>query len=183
MSKIQIMGNSVAQIGLPRYLSGKESTCNARGYPWVGKVPWSRKWQPTLVFLPGKLYGQRNLASYSPWGHKESDMAECTCWNSYRCKDILRSGWETRWQNLLQWVSCLHQAAPHHVPHGGELGDLFDSVSPPPLRAHSVGGALYFLPSALGHVLIPLPVHLSLLCWILRTQTQFKQPHSSWLHS
>ena len=33
-----------------------------------------RKWQPTAVFLPGKFHGQKILAGYSPWGHKESDM-------------------------------------------------------------------------------------------------------------
>ena len=37
---------------------------------------WRRKWQPTPVFLPGKFHGQRNLAGYSPWGHKESAMTE-----------------------------------------------------------------------------------------------------------
>ena len=31
----------------------------------------------TPVFLPGKFHGQRSLAGYSPWGHKESDMTEC----------------------------------------------------------------------------------------------------------
>ena len=30
--------------------------------PWVRKVPWSRKWQPTSVFLPGEFHGQRSLA-------------------------------------------------------------------------------------------------------------------------
>ena len=35
---------------------------------WVGKLFWSRKWQPTLVCLPGKSHGQRNLVGYSPWG-------------------------------------------------------------------------------------------------------------------
>ena len=44
--------------------------------PWVGKVPWRRKWQPTPVFLPGKSHGQRSLAGCSPWGCKESDMTE-----------------------------------------------------------------------------------------------------------
>ena len=44
--------------------------------PWVGKIPWRRKWQPTPVFLPGKSHGQRSLVGYSPWGHKESDMTE-----------------------------------------------------------------------------------------------------------
>ena len=44
--------------------------------PWVGKIPWRRKWQPAPVFLPGESHGQRSLAGYSPWGHKELDMAE-----------------------------------------------------------------------------------------------------------
>ena len=44
--------------------------------PCVGKIPWSRKWQPTPIFLPGKLHGQRSLVRYSPWGHKESDTTE-----------------------------------------------------------------------------------------------------------
>ena len=33
-----------------------------------------RAWQPNPVFLPGESHGQRSLAGYSPWGHKESDM-------------------------------------------------------------------------------------------------------------
>ena len=44
--------------------------------PWVGKIPWSRKWQPTPVFLPGELHGQRSLAGYSPWDPKESETTE-----------------------------------------------------------------------------------------------------------
>jgi len=47
-------------------------------HPWVRKIPWSRKWQPPPVFLPGKFCGQRSLAGYSPWGYKESDMSEHT---------------------------------------------------------------------------------------------------------
>ena len=43
---------------------------------WVGKIPWRRKWLPTPVFWPGEFHGQRGLAGYSPWGHKESDMTE-----------------------------------------------------------------------------------------------------------
>ena len=42
--------------------------------PCVGKIPWSRKWQLTPVFLPGKFHAQRSLVGYSPWSHKESDM-------------------------------------------------------------------------------------------------------------
>ena len=58
----------------------KESTCQwrrsrrCRFDPWVEKIPWRRKWQPTPVFLPGKSQGQRSLAGYGSWDHKESDM-------------------------------------------------------------------------------------------------------------
>ena len=42
----------------------------------LGKFPWSRKWQPVPIFLPGKSLGQRSLAGHSPWVHKESDTTE-----------------------------------------------------------------------------------------------------------
>ena len=48
--------------GPPRRLSGKESACQCRkcGFnPWVRKIPYRRKWQPTPVFLPGESHGQR----------------------------------------------------------------------------------------------------------------------------
>ena len=44
--------------------------------PWVGKIPWRKEWQPTLVFLPGEFYGQRSLVGCSPWGRKESGTTE-----------------------------------------------------------------------------------------------------------
>ena len=48
-----------------------------RGFnPWVGRIPWKREWQPTPVILPGEFHGQRSLAGYSPWGHKESGTTE-----------------------------------------------------------------------------------------------------------
>ena len=45
-------------------------------YPWVGKIPWRRKWQLILVFLSGEFYGQRSLVGYSSWDSKESDTIE-----------------------------------------------------------------------------------------------------------
>ena len=66
-----------SEIGLPRWCSSKECPCQCRRHrvdPWVGKIPWRRKWQPTPVFLPGKLDGQRSLAGSSP--HQELDMTE-----------------------------------------------------------------------------------------------------------
>ena len=65
--------------GLPRLLSGKDSACQCGrpGFdPWVGKIPWRRKWQPTPVFLPGQSHGPRSRVGYSSWGLKESDTTE-----------------------------------------------------------------------------------------------------------
>ena len=56
---------------------GKESACNAgdRGsIPGLGRS--SEEGNGTPVFLPGRFHGQRSLAAYSPWGHKESDIIE-----------------------------------------------------------------------------------------------------------
>ena len=73
---------SLLWLGFPGGISGKESICQCRRHKrcrfntWVRKIPWRRKWQPTPVFLPGESHGQRSLAGYSPWVHKESDMTE-----------------------------------------------------------------------------------------------------------
>ena len=45
---------------------------------WVGKIPWSREWLPTPIFLPGKFHRQRSLAGYRSGGLKDSDTTECT---------------------------------------------------------------------------------------------------------
>ena len=58
---------------------------------WVGKIPWSRKWQPTLVFLPEKFHGQRNLVDYSPWGHKKWDTTEWLSTAQHKHRKILSS--------------------------------------------------------------------------------------------
>ena len=58
--------------------------------PWLRKIPWRRKRQPTPVFLPGKSHGQRTLVSYSPQGCKESDMTEGTELASLTYKALLK---------------------------------------------------------------------------------------------
>ena len=79
LERFTLKHNLASQVGL----AVKNLTANARdmrlGFnPWVGKIPWRRAWQPTPVFLPGEFHGQRSLAGYSLWGHKESDTTEMT---------------------------------------------------------------------------------------------------------
>ena len=72
-----------SEIGFPGgapYLSVRNSPASAGDTRDTGSIPGSgrRAQQPTPVFLPGKFHGQRSLAGYSPWGHKQSDTTEVT---------------------------------------------------------------------------------------------------------
>ena len=68
-----------AIMGFPGGASGKESTCQCNRCkrlgidPWIGKIPWSRKWQPTPIFLSGWV---EEPGGCSPWDCKESDMTD-----------------------------------------------------------------------------------------------------------
>ena len=75
---------------LPQWLGIKEFTCQCRRpgiNPWVGRIPWRRKWQPIPVFLPGKSLGQRSLAGYSA-GVALSDLA---CKHDIKGLEVLKS--------------------------------------------------------------------------------------------
>ena len=65
--------------------------CRRLGFdPWIGKILWRRKWQPTPVILPGKSHGRRSRVGYRPWDRKESDMAEDFTFTSATCSVALR---------------------------------------------------------------------------------------------
>ena len=69
---------STGQLGLSRWLRWQRIVCKMGDLvlnAWW-EVSQRRKWQPTPVFLPGEFHGQRSLVGYSPWCHKEMDMAE-----------------------------------------------------------------------------------------------------------
>ena len=78
--------------------SGKESACQCRRHwtygfdPWVGKIPWRRKWQPTPVFLPGKCYGQSRLQSMGSQRVRHDWVIECTHIHTHTLTHT-RPGW------------------------------------------------------------------------------------------
>ena len=76
--------------------------------PWVRKIAWSRKWQPTPVSWLGKFHGQKSLAGYSPWGLKESDMTwrvrAHTCIHTHR-------GLKIKIKYSFK-ISCIHSSHP-----------------------------------------------------------------------
>ena len=67
---------------LSRWRSSNEYACQCRKckrcrfHSWVRKIPQSRKWQPTPVFLSGKVHEQRGLAGCSLWSCKGLDITE-----------------------------------------------------------------------------------------------------------
>ena len=66
---------TLPKVGFPGVWDCKESVCQCRRCrfdPWARNIPW-RTWQPSLMFLPAEFPGQRSLAGYRPWGHKELD--------------------------------------------------------------------------------------------------------------
>ena len=80
-TKITILVNQLTlnmlYLGFPGGSVGKEFACNA-GDPVqpLGHSFLEKEIATHSVFLPREFYGQRNLAGYSPWGHKESDASE-----------------------------------------------------------------------------------------------------------
>ena len=76
-------------------------TSQSRFDPQGGKMPWRREWQPTPVFLPAEFHGQRNLVGYSPWGCKESDMAEQLT-HTLHCLQCRRPGFDP-WVRKIPW--------------------------------------------------------------------------------
>ena len=76
--------------------------------PWVRKIPWRREWHPTPVLLPGESHGQRSLAVYGPWGHKELDKTE---WLTFSLPLHMNS-----------WKHCDHHLCQHHAHRLHRLG-------------------------------------------------------------
>ena len=57
--RIMLPGGSVGKQSVERPLP----QCQRPGFsPWIRKIPWRRKWQPTPVFLPEEFHGQRSLS-------------------------------------------------------------------------------------------------------------------------
>ena len=66
----------IIYVGFPGDSDSKESACNPGDFsliPGPGRSPGEGNGKPTPVFLPGEIHGQRSLASYSLWAHKELD--------------------------------------------------------------------------------------------------------------
>ena len=64
--------------------------CKRHGFdPWVGKIPWRKKWQPAPVFLPRKSHGQKSLAGYiQSMGLQSSNTEHVSLSQSIWCSSL-----------------------------------------------------------------------------------------------
>ena len=125
-------------MGFPNGSVVKNPPVNARSCrrymfdPWVGKIPWRRKWLPTPVFLPGESHGQRSLVGYSPCGLQscpESDMTEVT----------YRASTHSAQQGCSE--SCTHFPRGHYPPNASSLLALTD-IGPEYIKFCKMSGHL-----------------------------------------
>ena len=102
---------------LPRWHSGKESTCQCPRHKRLGFDPRVRKipWQPTPAFLPREFQGQRSLTGYSPWGHKKSDTTE------HACSQVVGLLGHTPWWYGTAAVNFSHKILSHRLVSFHEL--------------------------------------------------------------
>ena len=129
------LGNQASR--LAKGCIGKESTCQCSrpGFnPWVRKIPWRRKWQPTPVFLPGKSLGQRSLAGYSPGVTKSWYITEHALWSLHKNPTGSASGW---WTWRLESMS--------HLEGAWKLPALFPTPCPVHLSHPALPGLYPFI--------------------------------------
>ena len=120
-------------MGLPCWLSGKGITCQCRrleSNPWVGKIPWRRKWQPIPIFLSGKSHGQRSLAGYSLWGHKELDMTKRLALSLFRAFSWTAVTEEEALLHLFSRCAEIQKQEPVSLRLSEQKAALWESRSP-----------------------------------------------------
>ena len=120
------------------WLNGKKICLQCRRHrrckfdPWVGKIPWRRKWQPTPVFLPEKSQEHRSLAGCSPRGLKELDMTEH--W-SQREPQLARCARELPFKWMLQSHASLYTIGAQDDILTATSGEVLKQNSKPLLEA------------------------------------------------
>ena len=120
----------LSTVGLPWWLSTREPTFQWRRCefdPWVGKIPWRRARQPTPVFFCGESHGQRSPVSYSPGGHKESDMTQQLSTHIHTHTHTANICWES------QSSEKIIQLAKNRVGPGARASWLPQSFAPCPV--------------------------------------------------
>ena len=124
--------------GFPGGTCGKHPACprrhkRCRFDPWVGKIPWRRAWQPTLVFLPGESHGQRSQQAavrrvgksqrgLKRLGKRSTALSECTPSQEW-CRKPMNRRKAPRGAHLVMAPPC--SVAPGSCPSAWAHRGLF----------------------------------------------------------
>ena len=83
--------------------------CRRHGFdPWVQKISWRRRWQPTPAFFPGKSHRQRSLVGYSPWTRKNRTQLSVQAHNiNYKCILGAERNRERIWTNSWRFLPAI----------------------------------------------------------------------------
>ena len=98
--------------------------------PWVGKIPWRRKWQPTPVLLPGESHGGRSLVGYSPWGCRvghdwATSLSLSLGRRAHVNEDLVHAGWHaTCWGHIIPQVPQILSGIGHMCKYILKTHDL-----------------------------------------------------------
>jgi len=142
--------------GAWEWCSGKEYACHCRRCkrwefdPWVRKIRWRRKWQPTPISLPGESYGQRNLVGYIVHGVAESRTQlsdwphayALTCFNNRenRADQLLTHGLQHLEISTRSPFWLKKNIWPHPSVHGISQARTLEWVAIPSAREFSPPG-------------------------------------------
>ena len=106
----------------------------------VKKIPWSRKWQPTSVFLPGKFHWQRSLVAYSSWGCKELDKTEQLSTHTHLTVKWQNWAWTLTFPLRVPWV--FHDVV---FPFHSETPAASNLLHPPLLQTMTPGKVVFII--------------------------------------
>ena len=153
--------------GFPQWLRGKQPTCQCRRLrlrPWVGKIPWRRKWPPTPVLLPGNSHGQRCLAGLQSMG-------------SQRVRRDLST--KQQQQLVVQWLRLLVSSTGglSSIPDQGTKSQQPLLKNPSCLKEDPAQSSKYIIYGRRGEKEIKIQPHCThypvLICWIIEKAREF----------
>ena len=109
--------------------------------PCVRKIPWTRKWQQTPVFLHRKSYGQRSLVGCSPWDEKSWQIRSFKTVTQEPTDLIFHGHTNSKYTHKtvpsqrnpeISWVTLTHlEEEKQLIKTGRRGGDIVSSQTPP----------------------------------------------------
>ena len=131
---------------------------------------WRREWQPTPVSSPGESHGQRSLAGYSPWSHKEPDTNEQLSTSNNLPTEISERTLSLPVISVgpffpAVWVYLPHPITPHQLQAFHDPNTISHSISCPCSFIPKYNLSIFVFPQHLTQVLAQSWWPMNTSCW------------------